>query len=227
VWTIATTAGNDHTVLRSRKVNNAMAFQSVPNTIEVDVRGLLFGQKVENTLYLRTTAAPTAGDVADAAAAVNGWFVAHPLLHLSTDYIFQSTHAKDLTVEAGAEADDTANAGTTGSEPSASAPGNVSLAVSFRTGLAGRSFRGRNYIPGIPDDFITGNSVGSGTAAAYATDWAALLTALLDSEFTWVVVSRVADGVLREFGITTPIVSVIVTDVLLDSMRRRLTGRGQ
>lgn len=203
-----------------------MPFQAVPNTIEVDVRGTLFGQLIENTLYLRMAAPPTAGDVADAAAAVRGWWFASVMPALSTDYFFRETFAKDLTVAGGAEQHDIAGSGTAGSFGVAALPGNVSFAISFSTGLAGRSNRGRNYIPCLAESQVTGNTVSSGTVTAFQDAYNALLTALVASDFTWVVVSRVAAGVVRAVGVTNPVIVALATDIFVDSMRRRLTGRG-
>jgi hypothetical protein len=41
-----------------------------------------------------------------------------------------------------------------------------------------------------------------------------------------VVVSRVADGIERTIGVATHVVNAQVTDMFIDSQRRRLTGRG-
>jgi hypothetical protein len=203
-----------------------MAFQAVPNTIECDVRGQLFGQLIENTLYLRMAAPPTAGDVADAAAVVRGWWFASIMGVLSLDYSFREVFAKDLTVEGGAEVHNIAGAGTAGSFGVAALPGNVSFAISFSTGLAGRSNRGRNYIPCLAESQVTGNTVSTGTVTAFMDAYNALLTELAASDFTWVVVSRVADHVIRAVGVTNPVIVALATDIFVDSMRRRLTGRG-
>jgi hypothetical protein len=203
-----------------------MTFQAVPNTIEVDVRGTYIGQQVENTLYLRMDHAPTAGDVADAAAAISGWFIANVIPLVGASYVLRAVHAKDLTVFAGAEADDIAGAGTAGTAAGSPYPGNVALAMSFQTGLGGRSFRGRNYIAGLTSGQVSGNTVTSAAAAAFQAAYNQLLTELVSSSFTWVVVSRVTGGVLRAAGITTPVLVALLTDLLVDSMRRRLAGRG-
>jgi len=135
-------------------------------------------------------------------------------------------HAKDLTVAGGAEVDNTVSVGVTGGDPGASMPGNVALAVSFRTGLAGRSNRGRNYIPGVPRPWVAGNTVAGVWAGYLTTAYDSLITELVASEFTWVVVSRFTAGAVRALGVTNPIINSLVTDLAVDSMRRRLQGRG-
>jgi len=57
----------------------------------------------------------------------------------------------------------------------------------------------------------------------------------LDSgDFTWVVVSRFSGvdpdtgkPIPREAGVATPVLAPLVTDLTVDSQRRRLPGRGQ
>ena len=50
--------------------------------------------------------------------------------------------------------------------------------------------------------------------------------------YTWVVASRFSgvdaegDPIPRAAGITTPITTVLIVDNLVDSQRRRLSGRG-
>jgi hypothetical protein len=203
-----------------------MTFQAAPGVAEVDIRGLLHGNLVENTLFLRQGDAWTPEQLASAASLMRGWWFASIMPNLSEDYIFREVFIKDLSIEAGDEASDATGYGIQGSTAFPALPGNVTFAVSFRTGKAGRSFRGRNYLPGIPSNEVSGDQISPSTAAGYAGMYEALLTALVGSDFTWVVLSRVADGVLRAAGLSTDVISVISTDVILDSMRRRLSGRG-
>jgi len=114
-------------------------------------------------------------------------------------------------------------------------PGNVTMAVSFRTSAAGRSGRGRNYIAGLVD-LRDGNSLLDDVYAGQLVDaWSGLRT--LGSEDGWaqVVVSRysgytIVDGkkvpTPRAEGITNEVNTILLTDRTLDSQRRRLPGRG-
>lgn len=203
-----------------------MTFQPVPQTVGVYVRGTLFNQRVENTIYVSTADPTTPGDVADIAAAAGAWYRANIVPLLAQDYVYRETFAKDLSSASGAEVNNTTGVGTIGGQPFAAMPGNVTLAISFRTGLAGRSFRGRNYLPCLAEPQVTGNTVASATADAFVTGYNELLNVLVGSEYTWTVVSRFTSGVLRAVGISTPVVNAIVTNLFVDSMRRRLTGRG-
>lgn len=112
-------------------------------------------------------------------------------------------------------------------------PGNVTMSVSFRTALRGRSFRGRNYVAGLTEDQVAGNIFISTLSASWKAAYEAIAAAIASTGWTWVVVSRFSgvDAVTKEpipraAGVTTPVLSVIVVDDFVDSQRRRLAGRG-
>jgi hypothetical protein len=106
--------------------------------------------------------------------------------------------------------------------------------VSFRTDLRGRSFRGRNYVIGLTEDMVDGNSLEAGVSEPWRLAYAHLGTLVADIDWTWVVVSRFSgvsgsppEPTPRVAGVTTPITSVVVVDQFIDSQRRRLSGRGR
>jgi len=99
-------------------------------------------------------------------------------------------------------------------------PADVTAAVSWRTGLAGRKHRGRFYDFAIPDNQATFNDTLIGsyqlvleTIAAY------LLNHLVTGGYAGIVFHR-GDN-------TSTAITQIVVDLLIDSMRNRLAGRGQ
>lgn len=211
---------------RRRKHKDAMAFQAVPNTAEVDIRGTYFGQQVENTLYFTKDTPFIMADLNDLAALVRSWYFEEVLPMQSSGYTFREVFAKGLDSVDSPSATDIAESGTAGGNSSPGMPGNVSIAISFRTGLAGRSFRGRNYFIGLAEEEVTGNTVSSSQGTALQAAYNALLTVLSDTDFVWAVVSRVTAGAPRATGIATAVVTAVVTDLLIDSQRRRLQGRG-
>lgn len=105
-------------------------------------------------------------------------------------------------------------------------PNNVALAVHWGTGLIGRSRHGRTFQGGLTTDSILGNTCT--IAAQIQSAYDALRTTLdnitLNVEFS--VVSFVSGGFWRQQPLVTPISGVAVESTL-DSMRRRLPGRGQ
>jgi hypothetical protein len=113
-------------------------------------------------------------------------------------------------------------------------PNNVTLTVSFRTANRGRSFRGRNYVVGLGETQVAGNTVAPSVITAFDGIYSQLLASPVAAIATWVVVSRFSgvDPVTKEpiprvTGIATPITSVTVVDNVVDSQRRRLPKRGQ
>lgn len=103
----------------------------------------------------------------------------------------------------------------------ASAPGNVSLTVSERANLAGRKFRGRMYWPAIPQGNInTDDSVNAGIIALLASFSANFLTTFNSGTGTGSL------SIFHRNSNTYHAVASIVLEAILDSMRRRLPGRG-
>jgi hypothetical protein len=102
-------------------------------------------------------------------------------------------------------------------------PGNVSLALSERTLLAGRKYRGRIFVPGIGNQSVTvdDRAVSNLTNAAISAMFNMFATfaaagPFVPTVFHWTQV--------HDFD--TPITHFVV-DAILDSMRRRLPGRGR
>lgn len=101
-------------------------------------------------------------------------------------------------------------------------PGNASLVLSWRTGRAGRAFRGRTYLYGLSETSTVGSTVNSGYALAANT-----LAATIRN-FT-----NTPGAVTLQFAIASftkevlqPVIAHII-DIYIDSMRRRLINRGR
>ena len=99
-------------------------------------------------------------------------------------------------------------------------PGNVAFAISLRTGLAGKSFRGRMYHPWLGEADVTGNSLSSTRADAIRDAWTALDAALQPSDWLISVVSKYSNGAPRVNALVTPIVGFTYTDLNVDTQRR-------
>lgn len=115
-------------------------------------------------------------------------------------------------------------AGTNGT---ASMPNNVALALAFKTALRGRSFRGRIFLPGLTEGNVVDNTVQPAFITAWYTFFGILASTLIDLIAWQVVVSRVEGGDPRPAGVVTQVNNWIVTNTVVDSMRRRLPGRGR
>lgn len=97
--------------------------------------------------------------------------------------------------------------------------GQDTVAVSERTGLAGRKERGRFYAVGLTDSYKQSNDALTSTAVStYGSIAAGLLSRLVSAALTLVVFHR-ADNTV------SAVVSTLVEN-LVDSQRRRLAARG-
>jgi len=99
-------------------------------------------------------------------------------------------------------------------------PASATLSVSWRSGLAGRKYRGRFYTVGMVEAQSQDNdTVSSAYVITAGNIAAALLSDLLAAGIQLVIFHRV-DNTL------TPVISSIIEN-LVDSQRRRLAGRGR
>jgi hypothetical protein len=106
-------------------------------------------------------------------------------------------------------------------------PGSNCITIKFTTNERGRSGRGRNYISGLREVDVNGNTYDAGRISELVAGYDLLRTApLLSGAAVWNVVSHFTAGSARESGYAIPITGVSVADNAIDSQRRRLTGRG-
>jgi hypothetical protein len=205
-----------------------MPFVPVADTVLLEMRMALYGQKIENTLYFRKTGGV---GVSDATTLMNDmliWWTTLLSPALSRDLTLREMTTTDLSTSSGfsvTQAAPTPN--PAGGQAFDGLPGNVAICVSFRTPNRGRSFRGRNYVPGLAEPDVTGNTLSPGRTNEILDAYQGVPFSVTGSGFEWVVVSRFSGGVPRTAGIATAISSVVIVDSFVDSQRRRLTGRGQ
>jgi len=203
-----------------------MAFTPVLNTAIFELRYTLWGQRVENTLAFEEALPWSTTTLNQQCQALNAWCVAELLPSLSADISLREVYGTSLESDSAPTGSYINPVPPTGGNVAGAEPGNVAAGVTFRTGNRGRSFRGRNYVPGIPNNERVGNSVTASFSADLVTAYNLLTDAYGDVLGTWVVVSRYSGGESRGFGITTPVTQALMVDLFIDSQRRRLTGRG-
>jgi hypothetical protein len=211
-----------------------MPFIEAAKVILIEVRMMLDSQKVENTLWAHTIDTVDGTTLAAAATAVKDWWVSDYGPLVSDLVTLREVVATDQTIETGPQVT-ISGEGAAGGQIGGCMPNNVTLSVSFHTTSRGRSFRGRNYIVGIPvEQLATTNAVEATWAAGFPTAYEALREALDAVDWTWGVLSRFSGvepdtgkPIPRASGLFTPIVSATLADLTIDSQRRRLPGRGQ
>lgn len=100
------------------------------------------------------------------------------------------------------------------------APGSATLSASWRTGLAGRKYRGRFYTVGMTDAQDNDNdTVASSYVLGIGNAAVALLNQLAAQTIGLVIFHRVDD--------TVTLVITTIIENLVDAQRRRLAGRGR
>jgi len=224
---------SEHHLLRyagfnQRKLCNAMGFVPVPNTLMVELRGVCESSRMENTLYFTGSAGVTPTLATTLAANLVGWWGTSYKPNVSTTFSLTEVYVTDLSTATSFTVSYTTGLPSAGTLGGDQLPANAALCLSFRTANRGRSGRGRNYL--FPA--VDGSATGSFYVSTYVNAMVAAYQLLIGAgTFTpglqWVVVSRFSNGNERPTGLTQPVTAVLSVNNNVDSMRRRLPGRGR
>jgi hypothetical protein len=123
---------------------------------------------------------------------------------------------------------DTRRVDTFGGSTSPDLPGNVTLSIKFDGGFAGRSKRGRMYWLQLMEGSVVGDLVQTVSLGQILGGVEAFFEDIHDAlpEWSHVVVSYCQGGAWLSEGETT-LIDNYSSDGIVDSQRRRLTGRGR
>lgn len=203
-----------------------MAFAPTPGAAKCAIVFRIDGQFVQTSLDVGVET-ETEANMAAAAAGLANSFADHILPLLSEHLVIESAVAfglESLSSPIGVFLPGTL---MNGGSAALALPNNVAYCLTKRTGVRGRSFRGRMYVPGIPNDVLdTPSTVSVAFQTSMVAAAAGLLADMVTGGFPPVVVSWVNAGAQRTEGVATPIISLGPSDLVLDSQRRRLPGRG-
>lgn len=190
-----------------------------PTAYQVEVRGLLFGQQVENVWHCQGDD-PFDPGTASGIAGIFQTAYAGLMAPLSENYTVREIFVHNLAGTASGEFTLAIIPAQAGGEPVGSEPGNVAFCVSLRTALAGRRFRGRKYIAGLPTGSVVANELDASIANTLLTEIDLLRVNLASNSTPMCIFSPT--------GLTlVPVTAVTFVDLVVDSQRRRLTGRGR
>lgn len=202
-----------------------MPFQPCPSIATSQIKGLMDSQLVIIDQAWFASGAITESSIANLAAGLVAWTqdVLAPLL--SRDVSFNSVVVKSEEAADGPFSEFGVVA--TGGVDQEAAPNNVACCVKLTTGRRGRSFHGRNYVPAIPNNLITLNTIDETFLGDLLTAYNALTGAgAFVPGWELVVLSRVTGGVPRANGIGTPVLGAAFTSNKVRSMRSREIGHG-
>jgi hypothetical protein len=201
-------------------------FIPVADTVKVEARYTLFGQKCENVFYVFRGSRVLPEALDEVGAIIVAWFNTSGKVNASTLASLQSVKVTDMSAQDGPTSVYTTGLPIAGTAGGPTAPGNVTLAVKLNTMHRGRGASGRQYLIGLPFGAVADNNVTSAYQAAVKASYEALMALLLLGGFTLQVVSFYHANAARTSGLAMDVTAITV-DPNLDSQRRRLNGRGQ
>jgi len=201
-----------------------MPFVPVPATVKVSWFYTYNGQPCMNRLYVSTPATlpdqATCQVIANAAAS---WWTGNCQALVPATCALRLVEAISVAEQNGPSATFSAGLPASGTNGQPSMPGNVTLAVSLRTGLTGRSARGRWFWVGIGEGQVLDNNVAAGPAASITAALDSLISTITGLSSFPVVVSFISNGVPRVGGPVKFIINdAILVDTVVDSQRGRL-----
>lgn len=201
-----------------------MAFVPVPATIKCSLFYTMQGIQAMNRIHVGVgSSLPTEADCATVAAAVANWWLSNCQALVPTTTSLRAVEAISIAEQNGPQATFSAGLPAAGTVISPALPNNVTVAVSLRTGLTGRSARGRWFWVGLSEGQVVENEVSAGPLASIVAAMDALIGVIDGLAADPLIISYVANGVPRPGGpVKFIITDALVVDSIVDSQRGRL-----
>lgn len=203
-----------------------MPFIACPNVARVEVVYQWQGEIVENVYHFLGAAQPAIADMQALATAVRNWRSTSLRPLQSNTCLHQKVKVRDLTTIDGAGIELLISPADQGNLTDTSLPNNCTVAVALRSGLAGRSNRGRTFHCGLTEILRSGNVILGTTQTNLIAAYTALFGPFTTNAYHLGVLSLHTGGHPRLTGAFTEVNSVTV-DTNLDSQRRRLPGHNR
>lgn len=203
-----------------------MAFQPVPDCSLIELIFNYNAQSVENTFGVRTTGGITAIGLSVITNTVKNWWLDEMREQLSSDIQLVQVVGTYKGDPEGPQFIDATDLPSPGAVPTEGLPNGTALVIKLATENIGRSFRGRNYIPGLPQSAVVNSFYQPGQVVPVVNAYNTLIGQLEVLGFPMVVISRKSNNVLRPFGIITNVTSATNVSMGTRSQRRRNPGIG-
>jgi len=201
-----------------------------PNNPNVCKVSLIFARDVReaiNTFHVDRAGGWSLADMANLATRVHTWYSTYYKQCIPTNIALQVISLRVYNPVAPLAYDLPISPGEAGTRTGTAEAANVTITMSERTGLAGRAFRGRMYVPGISEnDALANDTASSVLTSLLSTAMAQLIVALFNAPEVMAVFHRphIPPHVLDNTA--TQVLTYVIENVL-DSQRRRLPGRGR
>lgn len=203
-----------------------MAFIPVPNAAEVVLKGSQSGANAFITLGFEKGTPFDGGDLENLLDVIGDWWDNELSEHVASSLSMPEIYAVSLETASSPTRSKFDMVHLTGQVPTAPVQDNVAMCVSFYTDSRGRSYRGRNYVPGIPASYLaTPSAFATVPTANVGVVYEALATLLEATAFSHVVISRQNGGVPLAVGNTTRVTGY-VAKTKIATQRRRIAGTG-
>jgi hypothetical protein len=200
-----------------------MPFIPVPNTVACRLVHLFLQQPITNTLYVNYDTQPDFTDLTTLASVLVSQWQQKIMPKLSTQTKLTTVSLRDLTTASGIVYEYSGPPlPVSGGAAGPPLPSSVAVVVSLRTGLAGRSFRGRLFFGGFSETQSDGNYMLNNLPVQLKDALVDVIDAINTTSRRVVVVSRYAQNQPRSTGVVTPVVSVLARTVRLATQRKRL-----
>jgi len=201
-----------------------MALPVVPATVKASLFYTMNGQPAMNRIHIGTAATlPSEAICAAFAADIADWWNNNCRALVPTTMELRQVQCQSIAETNGPQATFSSGLPLAGTLGQPSVPNNVSFCISLRSGLTGRSARGRWFWAGLTEGQLTGNNVDAGPAASIVAAIDALLNSIAALGGTPVIVSYNSGGGPRPGGPVKFVINdALAVDTIVDSQRGRL-----
>ena len=213
-----------------------MPFVPAENVVECTLVFDNAGEEAINTVYARAPGTVLDSMLVDLAGALQTWVTTYYMTCMSHEALATLIRLRDLTEQESVVYELPFAPGTSGGYGGPIGSQSDTLSIAFRTGFAGRSARGRNYVIGLSKDHIHDGIVDGARQILYNAAYGHLQAAMASVGFEWVVISRYSGYVpgsnpKRPAPRATAVIRNVTTwgfvDSVVDNQRRRLPKRGR
>jgi hypothetical protein len=201
-----------------------MPFTAVPAAIKVDWFYTYNGQNCMNRIYVnRVESEPSAATCAVVAQQAADWWNGNCKVLVPPTCELRLVQATSAAVQNGPSATFSTGLPSPGTNGQPALPGNVTICVSLRTGLTGRSARGRWYWVGLGEGQVVENTLNAGVAVSITAAMDNLINAMNAINSPPLIVSFFSNGGPRPGGpVKFFVTDALLVDTTIDSQRGRL-----